>query len=383
MATRKETGKRKEILAQAIRRDYHSGTLVPGEMLPPVRVLASRYGLSKRVVNDELQKLAEEGWLRTVPRVGIFVRDDPQGSRRILDHAVVVLTSTEPTQPHQNQHQSGWADNVSYGALREIHARGLHSIVLHPNRLCGEVIERLALEQPYGVIIPEMRASVMQMYGEMLRAQGVRAVMLGNDGHLATFDRVSSDHVQGGYLLTKWLLSQGLRHIRMSWINEPPEEYWVVERRQGYERAMQEAGLKPLAPIHAGARDTASLAAALKAYVQGKDPLQAILTPSDGFVSEYAAALRALGTHPNRDVLLCGYDNYWQDLQSLGHREPRPVATIDKLNEATGAEAVRLLLERVQATGTDAAEQAGAKRETMPTAPVHRTTTPQLIVPVP
>lgn len=378
MATRKETGKRKEILSQAIRREYHSGVLVPGEMLPPVRALASRYGLSKRVVNDELQKLAEEGWLRTVPRVGIFVRDEPQSSRRFLDHAVVVLTSAEPSQPHQDQHQSGWADHVSYGALREIHACGLHSIALHPNRLCGEVIERIALDQPYGVIIPEIQPSAMQMYGELLRAQGVRVVMFGNDQRLASFDRVSSDHVQGGYVLTKWLLDQGLRHIRPSWVDESPMEYWRIERRQGYERAMKEAGLKPLADINAGSRDTASLAAALKPYVDGKNPLQAVLTPSDGFVSDYAAACRALGAEPNRDVLICGYDNYWQDLQGLGHREPRPAATIDKLNEQIGAEGVRLLLEKVQAAHAD-----GAGPQATSADPIHRTIAPQLVVTAP
>lgn len=370
MATRKETGKRKELFAQAMRRDYRSGVLVPGEMLPPVRTLASQFGLSRRVVNDELQKLAGEGWLRCVPRVGIFVRDDLQSSRRILDHAVVVLTSAEPSQPDNNQVESGWADHLAFGALREIHAHGMHSIVLHPKRLCGEVIERLALEQPYGVVIPEIWPSPMHLYGELLQAQGVPVVMLGNDTRLAGFDRVSSDHVQGSYLLTRWLLEQGRRHIRLSWVHESPEEYWVIERRQGYERAMREAGLEPLDDVVASERSTAGLVAALEPHLRAEQPLQGILTPSDGFVSEYATVCRELGAEPNEDVLICGYDNYWQDLQKLGHSEPRPAATIDKLNEATGAEAVRLLLERTQPGGAPA----------LPPAPVHRTTSPQLVV---
>jgi len=369
MATRKETGERKAILAQAIRREYRSGTLAPGEMLPPVRALATRYGLSKRIVNDELQKLAEEGWLRTIPRVGIFVREDLNASRRFLDHAVVVLTAAE--RPHPDHRQSGWLDHVPSGALREIHQRGLHSVVLHPERLCGEVIERLAVEQPYGVVIPEMDVAVMKEYGELLRAQGVRVVMNSNDPQLELFDRVSSDQAQGAYELTIWLLDRGLRHIRLLWMGDCDTSYWSRERRIGYERALREAGIKPFEDIVAREMQGPNgLVAALKPHLTQGDVLEAILAPSDGFVSDVAGACRVLGVHPNKDVLICGYDNYWQDLASLGHDAPRPVATVDKLNEDAGAEAVRLLLDGSGETTTQNRE----------TAPVNRVIPPRLVV---
>lgn len=201
MATRKETLKRKTALVQQIRRDYKNGELLPGEMLPPVRELADKFGLSKRVVNEELQKLASEGWIFTVPRKGIFVSGDAGTSPRFLDHAVVVLSGAD--RPNPKHRQSGWLDYVAYGALKEIHARGLHSIVLHPDRLCAEVLERLAPEQPYGVVVPEMDGEVMQDYGKVLREKGVRVVMNSDDPRVSDFPRIVPDHVKGAALLTQ------------------------------------------------------------------------------------------------------------------------------------------------------------------------------------
>lgn len=382
MATRKETAKRKSSLVQEIRRKYRTGVLAPGEMLPSVRTLATRHGLSKRVVNNELHKLAAEGWLSMVPRVGIYVRDRER-SQRFLDHSVVVIADVD--QPAATHKQTGWTDHVAYGCLREVHRRSLHSIMMHPRRISDEVVERLADEHPYGAVIPEM-AIVTEIqdtvrYAEMLSERGVHVVLNGNEPAFVNFHRVSSDHCKGAYELTRWLISQGRRRILPVW-SVSPDFYWSRERQAGYEQALKEAGVKPLPLLRM--EDVAQryrpeqrdelikqFVTRLKPFFRGSSPVDAILTPSDGSVSEVDEAARKIGVRPFEDILICGYDNYWQDLEACGFHWARPAATVDKLNEEVGAEMVRLLL--------DEAEGA-LNYESTSNSPVHRQIEPRLVV---
>lgn len=365
MATHQETGKRKAALVRELRRDFAQGELSPGAMLPPVRELAARFGISRRLVHDELQKLSGEGWLETVPRVGIFVREAAP-VRRFLDHAVVVLSSIP--QPNSSHRQSGWLDHVSAGALAEIHRRGLHCVSLHPDRVCQSSLQRLAQDAPLGVVIPEAENSLV--YARLVRSHGVRVVVSGEDEELGEFDRVVSDHEEGSYQLTRWLIEQKRRHISMLWMVDPTLP-WSRARRRGFERALRESGLPPSPLLDICASKAPKREDLIRVCVQTLQPLfelntlDAILTPSDGFVSEVEEACRVLGREPNRDVLIGGYDNIWRDLEACGYGAARPAATVDKQNAFIGAEMVRLLLEQVEEGRTQ---------------PVRRVVVPQLVV---
>jgi DNA-binding FadR family transcriptional regulator len=52
-----------------------SGSVKPGERLPPERELAERMGVSRTVVNAGILDLASKGFLRVIPRKGTFVCD--------------------------------------------------------------------------------------------------------------------------------------------------------------------------------------------------------------------------------------------------------------------------------------------------------------------
>jgi hypothetical protein len=67
------------------------------------------------------------------------------------------------------------------------------------------------------------------------------------------------------------------------------------------------------------------------------------MAPSDAIVGHLCAALRVHGRQPNRDVLLVGYDNMWDDMETRQWEPMGPVATVDKKNLAIGAELMALL----------------------------------------
>ncbi len=179
-----------------------------------------------------------------------------------------------------------------------------------------------------------------------------------------SFDTVSSDHECGAYELTKWLISQGRRRIlrlwNMQWSGPEEKREWIYHRDLGYERAMQEAGLKPLPPleIYGGVRgpDTPEnfqqsarlLAGYLIEYLTMDEPIDAIMGINDSSVPMIAAALKIHGREPNKDILLVGYDNMWQDMVSSRWESTQPVATVDKRNLEIGSELMRLLQERIQ-----------------------------------
>jgi len=56
VATRQETGKRKQALMRWLRNAIYSGNLRPGEMTPTARELCERFHLSLRVVALEMQE---------------------------------------------------------------------------------------------------------------------------------------------------------------------------------------------------------------------------------------------------------------------------------------------------------------------------------------
>ena len=73
MAQRIETGERRRRLSDSLRDAMRDGSMPVGALLPTVRELADKYGLSVFAVSKELQALVDEGILYTMPRVGTFV----------------------------------------------------------------------------------------------------------------------------------------------------------------------------------------------------------------------------------------------------------------------------------------------------------------------
>jgi DNA-binding LacI/PurR family transcriptional regulator len=172
------------------------------------------------------------------------------------------------------------------------------------------------------------------------------------------------DDEAGAYELTQWLVGQGKRRVLTVW-KDPADTPWVAARLRGYERAMGEAQLEPLAAVHVarvqvdGADKAEAEARLLAGYLMeqlsGANPADAILAPSDEDVPAIAAACRMLG----KDVLIVGW----------GHSNPQsPIpATVDLRPVEIGREMARLLLARLD--------------NTLPPGPQRRRVRPMLVVP--
>jgi DNA-binding LacI/PurR family transcriptional regulator len=354
-------------VVRSLKQWMDEGVLVEGEPLPSERALSEKLQVDRGTVRRALAMLDEQGLVRSHNgRTRVVnrethereTRETPQRSAW-MQNAVAVLTHTTGG-PWTGHRQSGWSDYIGHGAVHAIRQQGMHAVALEPERLTQAGIAAFLAEQPSGVVITDIGApassALLQCAGE-LRRKGVPVVVYGDAPEMAGFDRVTSDHAHGSYLLTRWLIDSGRRHI-LPVTPEPATGYWMPQRSAGYERAMHEAGLQPLpalvvpsstqatfsARLHSNARAWSSF---LKEYFEGQNPVDALMLSSDGGVTPAAEACRLLGREPNRDVALVGYDNYWLESPEREFEPTAPLATVDKLNLKMGAALIDLLCERI------------------------------------
>lgn len=368
-------------VVRSLKQWMDEGVLAEGQPLPSERALSEKLHVDRGTVRRAIAMLDEQGLLRSHNgRTRVVHREgrDSQPRTGWMQNAVAVLTRTTG-EPWTGHRQSGWSDYIGHGAVHAVRQQGLHAVALEPERFAQEGVATFLADHPYGIVITDVGAPAtaeLLKYAGDLRRRGVPIVVYGDAPEMAGFDRVTSDHAQGAYLLTQWLIQQGRQRILPVW-PEPAAGYWMPQRWAGYQRAMCEAGLEPLDTIevpsstqsthavrlHSNARAWSSF---LDEYFQGPAPVDALMLSSDGGVTPAAEACRLLGREPNRDVALVGYDNYWLESPEREFESTAPQATVDKMNLKLGAALVELLTDRI----------AGR----LPEAPQCRVVQPQLVV---
>ncbi|MEM6561301.1 MAG: hypothetical protein AAF656_06855, partial [Planctomycetota bacterium] len=143
----------------------------------------------------------------------------------------------------------------------------------------------------------------------------------------------------------------------------PDLQYWAKARYEAFDRhrpttgpdfesrrVLTMNGHEPLS--HHDATDTGVfqtrvrlIAGLLLEIMQGPDRPDALLFDTDYVCLYAAAALRLYGLEPGRDVLLCGYDDYWAN-SPLRRFEPACVdLTIDKDEKSAGEVLADMLLD--------------------------------------
>lgn len=380
-------------VGRALRAMLLDGRLKPGTRLPSEQALATRFSVARTTVRSVLEQLEHERLIEPSRGRGSRRRvaspvDDPDSS--VLTETVVILNDgpTDTGAPRS----PGREATIHASVLEALARSGRHGLSLHSGRLTEEQIRRLCADRPRGVIA--LNAAVRSPMGRkalgILRENAISTVVYGDSADIPGSDSVISDHEQGSFEATRWLFQRGCRRILPLWQLET-EDFdlrpdWLERRRAGYRRAVREAGTEPLDPlvyrqltiwpVNTAERfeQHARLAAGyLVEYVRGKKPLDGLLAVSDEVAFYAAAALRRLGLEPGKDILIAGYDNCWRDDPLRAYESAGPLVTVDKRNDAIGAELARVLAERLHG---DPGEAPKARRVAPELVETNLTTTP-------
>ena len=233
MASRSEIQGRRAALKEYLRLALRNGTLLPGQILPTVRMLSKQFHLSLSVVNQALQELAEEGLVTIVPRLGTFVG---QPNSNLSEFYLLLL----PDHPADESKHAG----LQVGFETRITQLGGASLVLQPEQAVRhrERGEMPPLAGVFNYAFDPNRDT--SRYTDGSTPQVGFASWAEDPEHS---DLVSFDDVDGGCQAARALLGAGHRRIAYLALHLEHGPFgvylWSSEREQGWRQAMESAGL--------------------------------------------------------------------------------------------------------------------------------------------
>ncbi len=353
-------------MAEQLRRRVSAGELRVGQALPSERQLATEFGVARDTARAAIKSLELDGVIvrngqrRRIERV-------PARHRGLLATTIGILTIHRDREVFRRC--PGWESVVDLGAMEEIRTRKHNPLILQIEALTApEAWTELLDRPPRGVVVCSAVHRNVAASEALRRLQqaGVPVVVEGDPAGAEVYDRVVSDHARGAELMTAWLIAQGRHRVVTMLPSQPYNQYWAQRRLEGYRRAMRAAGLEPLAPIYQAFHGEAGLSerdrfnsglmntlGCLYDFKHTSGGFDAVMAASDAQVPMVIAACRKLGMTPGRDVLVGGYDNFWNEWTDRPFEAEPPAATVDKDNALIGREMVRLLLsERIPGQGS-------------------------------
>lgn len=225
-------------LFDVIRKQIRSGELKPNDRLLPELEIAAQYDVSRGTVRQALDQLVRDGLLERTQGKGTYVRTVNRDRRSAtIGFVVPYLRDT-------------LVNEIIRGAERVFHEHNYSMILGHSNsNLDTEVmqIQRLLAGEAEGMILfPVAEQDEQQRLSEIIPAD-FPTVLIDRRVPGLNVDRVLTNNREGAYSVVRHLLDLG--HTSIACITSPDRPSSIVDRIEGYEAAMQEAGRFPLAAV--------------------------------------------------------------------------------------------------------------------------------------
>ena len=238
MATRQETQNKRRKMRDAIIESRRSGKTRDGDLLPNIRDLARKYGLSVNLASEVVQSLVAEGVLHARPGAGTIV-----GNPRPTNPGTYLFLLPEGA-------GSDFVASSHIGAMQ----RNFEVAIAQLGGSCltldaGEA--RGYAEAGQLPLVAGIFATTAVSFEGLAVAAEVPRVCFGGpelletDSGAAHFDVVHFDDFKGGGQAARHLLAAGHEKIAYLALHAPgvPDKFtWSAEREQGWREAMTEAG---------------------------------------------------------------------------------------------------------------------------------------------
>lgn len=333
-----------------------TGRLQPGQPLPTELALSAECQVPQPTVHREIKRLIAEGVVE-LDRRGRRVVSIRRGG--LLSRTVVLCTTFAEPETIRTSSLDTWEINLELCTEQHLIALGYLSWRVPGRRFGEREIGLLGSDGPCGVVLfsDGMEAAQVGSLRTAFTAAGISVVVHGSPNEHPGVDVVASDQESGGAAVAAWLADQGCRRllIQMESAASTPLPHWFASRLSGIHRGASAAGLAEPAILvkpqgiegSYGERsrfdaEAQLMADAIRPHLSGPMPLGIVAT-SDGEVPRIWAGIRRLGLQPGRDILLAGYDGYWDDLLERRWEPTPPSVTVDKGNDRIGEQLARTL----------------------------------------
>jgi DNA-binding LacI/PurR family transcriptional regulator len=325
--------------------DDRSTWMASGGHRPTLEMVAQAAGVGRgtvsRVINgsDQVSPSTREAVLRAVRELGYV----PNHAARTLVTRRTDTVALVVSEPDERVFAEPFFARIVRGASVTLRRRGLQLLLATAGspEEHAQLADYLTGHHVDGVMLAsEHRDDPLPA---QLAAAGVRYVHGGRplsaEGGPVCF--VDIDNVGGGRQATDHLLAQGRR--RIATITGPADMVPGVERRQGYEVSLREAGQRLRQELVAeGDFSFASGMDAMARILRVAPDVDAVFAASDLMAMGAMRILRESGRRVPDDVAVVGFD----DSPGASHSEP-PLTTVHQPAERMGEEMARLLADRI------------------------------------
>ena len=237
MATRQETQNKRRKMREAIIESRRSGKMQDGDLLPNIRDLARKYGLSVNLASEVVQSLVAEGVLHARPGAGTIVGNPrPTNPGTYLFLLPEGVTSDFVASSHIGVMQRNF--EVAIAQL------GGACLILDAGEARGYAAAG-QLPLVAGIFATNAASFDGLAIAEVPRVCFGGPELLKKDSDAANFDVVHFDDKSGGGQATRHLLAAGHEKVAYLALHAPDELEkfaWSAEREQGWREAMTAAG---------------------------------------------------------------------------------------------------------------------------------------------
>ncbi|OXS54757.1 LacI family transcriptional regulator [Cohnella sp. CIP 111063] len=179
-----------------------------------------------------------------------------------------------------------------------------------------------------------------ERYVSELERKGIPFVIIDNHDERTRAITINVDNDKGGYDATRHLLELG--HTKIAHLSGPGHFMSVRQRRQGFERALGEAGLRPLCVTHTRFGIRSGFNVGMEWLQSGGEMPTAVFAGDDALALGFMEALKSQGYRIPQEISVIGYDDqvFAQEIH------PR-LTTIRQPMEQMGLQAARRLLKLI------------------------------------
>ena len=334
-----DSGKTKyAALMEELKEKILSGEIRPGDRLPSENELSVGYGLSRHTVRKALAILVNEGYVTAEHGRGTFCSERMRHRKNSKNIAVITTYISDYIFPRLIQ-----------GMDRVLTEQG-YSIILkntgNSRQKEAQCLEDVLTKDVDGLIIEPSKSQIlcrnMHLYQKLDEYRIPYVFIQGCYPQMKQKPAVLLDDAKGGYLITRYLIETGHKHIIGIF---KADDSQGAERHKGYARALQEAGM-PYLPerviwFHTEDRKVKP-AVMVKMMLEQENAVDSVVCYNDQIAAEVMEQLNALGKKVPDDISVTGYDNsFYAWSGSVG------LTTIAHPQEKLGEMAAELLLEQI------------------------------------